>query len=78
MLDVWRAHMNDDELQMTSGEASCGLSHESVVRKSGRPASQTSLLSSGWPSDQPDWLVQSDTLFFTAMICILIGAAKCL
>lgn len=61
---------------MMGGEASCGLSHESVVRQSGRPASQTSLLSPGWPSDQPDWLVQLDTLSFTAVICILIGAAK--
>lgn len=40
------------------------LSHESVVRQSGKPASQTSLLRSGWPSDQPDWLVWPDTLFF--------------
>lgn len=64
---------------MTGREASCGLPHESVVRQSGKPASQTSLLSSGWPSDQPDWFVWPDTLFFfKAMICILIGGTKCL
>lgn len=49
---------------MSGREASRGFSHESVVRQFGKPASQTSLLSSGWPSDQPDWLVQPDTLFF--------------
>ena len=54
------------------------LSLESVVRQSGRPQSQTSLLSSGRPSDPPDWLVQPDNLSFVAMICIPIGWTKCL
>lgn len=43
---------------------------------SGRPARQTILLRAGWPSHQPDWLVQQQWLFLAAMACVLIGAAK--